>query len=50
LPLALLGIVGCERAGNERDHCAAIARRTRLDPEDHVVADIGDDARRRIKG
>jgi hypothetical protein len=50
LPLALLGIVGRERARRERHHRAAVARRARLAPENHILGDTGDDARRRIEG
>jgi hypothetical protein len=44
-PLALPGIVGRKRASGERHHCAAIPRRAGFNPEDHVLADIRDDAR-----
>jgi hypothetical protein len=42
--------VGRERGSDERHHRAGVARSAWFDAEDHVMADIGYDARRLNKG
>ena len=46
---ALLRIISRQRAGSELNQHATIMRRAGLDAEKHIVADIGDDARRLVK-